>query len=202
MHEDLLKILLAPALDDRRARDDACNERKYHKEHYTQQQRVVGYFNAAHSQKQGHDGSKGHEDDEVVDSHLNECIGRIAAREVAPYEYHGRAGSGSQEHSTGQILVGQASGNPLLEDHKEEEPRDGKHRERLDEPVDHTRHKQTFRVLGYVLYTLEVHLHHHRVDHHPDEDGHGNTHVGILKPREHVWNGGQELAHRNANNNT
>ena len=32
MHEDLLKVLLAPALDDRRARDDACNERKYHKE--------------------------------------------------------------------------------------------------------------------------------------------------------------------------
>ena len=69
-----------------------------------------------------------------------------------------------------------------MEDHEEEEPRNGKHSKRLDEPVDDTRHQQTFRVLGYVLHALEVDLHHHRVDHHPDEDGHWYAHMGILKP--------------------
>ena len=98
--------------------------------------------------------------------------------------------------------MSQARWNPLLKDYKEEEPRNGEHRERLDEPVDHTRHKQSFRMLGHVLHTLEVDLHHHRVDHHPDKDRHGNTHVGILKLREHLWDGGQKLAHRNASNNT
>ena len=200
--EDLLEILLALASDDGRACDDSGNERQHNKEHNAQKERIVGNLHAAHTQEQGYDGGKGHEDDEVVDSHLHERIGWIAVGQVAPNEHHRRAGRGAQEHGSSQIFVSQPRWNPPLEDHEEEEPRDAEHRERLYEPVDHARHDQPLGVLGHVPYAMEVHFHHHRVDHHPDEDGHGNAHVGILELRECLRDDGQELAHGNVRNNT
>ena len=86
-----------------------------------------------------------------------------------------------------------------MEDNEEESVGECVHRERLDEPVGNPGHKEPFGRLADGLDALEVDLHHHRVDHEPDQDGNRDGDAVDLQCREKGRYGGQEMADGDAN---
>ena len=79
----------------------------------------------------------------------------------------------------------------------EKEPRQERHRERLDQPVHAERDQQTRRLAPDIRDRREVHLHHHRRDHQPDQDRDRNVDlapVRELQPAQALDRAGQELS--------
>lgn len=106
---------------------------------------------------------------------------QLASPELAPNEDHGRAGSDTKENHSGDVLFGVFRRDETGEDMVEKEHTEGRHTERLDQPVDDQGYTEPLRLLGYVFERAEIHVHHHGVDHDPDEDRHHQIHTGVFE---------------------
>ena len=72
------------------------------------------------------------------------------------------------------------SAEEVEENDKEKEVSHEVHGERFDEPVRGPCDSQPFGLFHRSGNAGKVDLHHHRIDHDPDEDGHRNGNIGIL----------------------
>lgn len=119
-----------------------------------------------------------HKDNEVVGSHLHYRVGGVALCQTAPHEHHCCAGCRAQQYRTGEIFRGEVGRDKRFEHREEEQAGDAVHGKRLHDPCD----EQSLGVSAHIFNAAEIHLHHHGIDHHPDEDCHGNGHSCVLKP--------------------
>jgi len=72
------------------------------------------------------------------------------------------------------------------------------HGEGLHQPVDHHCDDQPLRAPVDVAQACEVDRDHHRVDHRPDEDGHGQVYRSVLPARDEPEEAGEEIAQKNS----
>ena len=165
------------------------DEWHHHKQSDRKKERIPWHKHVVYTQKKFNDRNKGHQDNEVVGRDLHDRIGRVAFRQVAPDKDHRRAGRGTQKHSTGQIVFRQFLRNEVLENNVEKEPCDAKHREWFDQPVGDPRDEEAFRVFPDMLHALKVDLHHHRINHDPDQYGDRNGDLRIFQFVQELGNG-------------
>ena len=141
-------------------------------------------------------GHEGHQDDQIIGSHLDHRIGRISLGQSTPDKDHGSAGSGPQEYGSCQILGSQVPGNESLEHLIKEEGGQAVHGKGFDQPVGDPGDKKSLGMPAHFPDALEIHLHHHGVDHDPDQDGNGNGNPVNLHPVQEPGNRRQEMAHQ------
>lgn len=90
--EDLVEVRLPLAVDDGEPRENASNQRDDDEQEDAEKQHVVGHGDVGDAEQELDDRHEGHEDDQIVRRDLDDCVGRIAARQRAPDKDHGRAG--------------------------------------------------------------------------------------------------------------
>jgi hypothetical protein len=100
----------------------------------------------------------------------------------------------AEENGPRYVLARQAFLDERPEEALQKEPREPEHREGLDEPVDDEGDRDAFRVATHAKHALTVDLHHHQVDHGPDENGNRQVHLRDFPLTERVRHGGNELA--------
>ena len=124
-----------------------------------------------HAQEEFHDRHEKDKDDEIIRCDLDDSIRRIPFCQRAPDEDHGRTGSRPQEHGAGKVLRRNVRRYPRFEYDEEEETGDAVHGERLDEPVHDPCDDEALRIFPDFPDAFKVDLHHHGINHDPDEDG-------------------------------
>ena len=190
----VVEIVDAPALHNYYSGYDCRHKRNDDEQRDREDECCPGYGDAADAEQKADNRHKSHKDNKVVDGDLNERIGCVASRQIAPNKHHRRAGGSPEKHRSGKILVGQPDRYQMLENNEEEKPSDAEHRERFYEPVGDTCDQNAFRTLAYVHHALEVDLQHHGVDHHPNQDGDRYRHIGVFPLAERSRESRDEIA--------
>ena len=155
---------------------------RYHDvEHDRQDQGVPRDRDRGHAQQQRDDGRKREDHDDIVERHLGQGETRVTVGQVAPDKHHGGAGCGGQQDQAGNIAVDLLRGQPVCEQHADEQPAQQRHRERLDGPVDEQRDTDPARVMADLVQGMKVDLEQHRQDHQPYQHGHRHVHARDLQ---------------------
>ena len=101
---------------------------------------------------------------------MDKCVGCVSFGEVAPYEGHRCARSGSEQDGTGDVFRSEVAVDPRCEENFQEEPCHDEHGEWFYEPVDDESEGESTWSLADVDDAGEIDSDHHRVNHEPDED--------------------------------
>jgi hypothetical protein len=168
---------MPPASDQPPPNHDPGRQRDHDVEYDREQHRVVRDRDVAEPEQKEHDRREREQHDEVVEGHLHQGVGGVAPCQVAPDEHHSRAGRRAEENGARNVLARQPCIDEGREENLQEEPGEEEHRERLDQPVRHQRDGDPPRLLPDIEQASEVDLHHHREDHGPDQDRHGQIHL-------------------------
>ena len=126
------------------------------------------------------DRSEGEHHDDVVERDLAQREMRLAVREVAPDEDHGRARRCREQDEAGDVAVNLVRWQIRSEELADKEPAQQRHRERLHGPVDEERDADAAPMLAHLRRGREVDLYEHRDDHQPDQDRNGQIDLGDL----------------------
>jgi len=132
---------------------------------------------------------------------LDQRVVGVSFDELAPHEDHGRARCHAQQDHAGDVLACQLGIHPGGEYMPKKQYAQCCHAEGLDQPVHHKREHQTLRLLPYILHRVPVDLDHHRIDHHPDEDGDDQVDLRYFKRRHCLENTGQHKSQTHPDGN-
>jgi hypothetical protein len=169
--------------------EQARAERDHDEDEHRRQERLPRHDQIGDAEQEPGERGEGEHEDEVVHRDLNQGVVGVAVGEVAPDEDHRGAGRDAEQDHAGDVLLGVFGPDEVREDVLEEEHAERRHREGLDEPVDHKGQRQPPRPLADLPQARRLHLEHHREDHQPDEQRHHEVHARPLEPR----HGGEEL---------
>jgi len=102
---------------------------------------------------------------------LHQRVVGVSARQLGPDKHHRRARCSAQQNEPGDILVRLIRINQICKQSVKKQYTKCCHREGFDQPVHDNGDDESFWFITHVAQTAEVHRHHHRIDHRPDENG-------------------------------
>ena len=128
-----------------------------------------------------HDRHEQHQHDEIVHRHLHQRIGRVAFGQMAPHEDHRGTGCSGQNDAAGDVLVGFGGRDEAAK------TRTG----RTAQASSAIENGFTTQLINSVTSSpagrrptfrtaREIHLHHHRGNHQPDQHGDGRVDLASL----------------------
>lgn len=138
----------------------------------------------------------GEDHDHIIQRDLHQRVIRVALGELRPDKHHRRAGRGAQQDHARDILARRARLDEGREDIFEEQHAESCHGEGLDQPVHGQCDDQPLGAFMNALERCEIHPHHHRIDHEPDQHRDHEIDRAIFKACKKVDYRGGDLAKR------
>ena len=111
---------------------------------------------------------------------------------MTPHKNHGGARCDPQQNHPGDIFRRSFRIHEIRKEHPKKQPPKGRHREGLDQPIYDQSDDQTLWFVPNISDRPKIDLHHHRVNHDPDERRYYQIDPRKLKGgkrRKHLWRG-------------
>lgn len=168
---ELLEEIFAPVLQNEPPGDAASNERDEDKQDDADDDDSPRQLDRRELQQADDNWDVEREQQKIVDSDLDERVLGVATREFRPHKNHGRARGSAKKHRPCNVLVLRGDVEDVGINNPEKPNRKAVHHKRLDSPVHDGAHDDASRSLRHVPNRVNTHLHHHRKNHKPDQNG-------------------------------